>query len=114
MVVWLRSEVSLHKGIKSRITAILVILLKHIFLKITVLITLKVVNRPNNLQQEICPCRYFFKFVFAIICHKKVFRSKKVGVYFYTMSDRTFKVIAAFAGKSLHNMLLFKTLIKLR
>ena len=48
MVVWLRSEVSLHKGIKSRITAILVIFLKHIFLKITVLITLKVVNRPNK------------------------------------------------------------------
>ena len=38
----------LHEGIKSRITAIFVIFLKHIFLKITVSITLKVVNRPNK------------------------------------------------------------------
>ena len=37
-----------HKGIKSRITAIFVIFLKHIFLKITVSISLKVVNRPNK------------------------------------------------------------------
>ena len=38
----------LHKGIKSKITAIFVIFLKHIFLKITVSINLKVVNRPNK------------------------------------------------------------------
>ena len=47
---WSALEVKclLHKGIKSRITAIFVIFLKHIFLKITVSITLTVVNRRNK------------------------------------------------------------------
>ena len=58
----------LHKGIKSRIAAIFVIFLKHIFLKINVSITLKVVNRPKKFVLVAIFLNYFF----AIICHKKV------------------------------------------
>ena len=60
----------LHKGIKSRIAAIFVLFLKHIFLKITVSINLKVANRPNKkfvLVAIFLNCFFFF----AIICHKK-------------------------------------------
>ena len=59
-----------HKGIKSRITAIFVIFLKLIFLKITVSITFKVVNRPY--KNFFLVAIFLDCFFFAIICHKKV------------------------------------------
>ena len=48
MVVCLRSEVFLQKGIKLRIATIFVTFLKHIFLKITVSMSLMGMNRPNK------------------------------------------------------------------
>ena len=61
MVVCLRSEVPFaYKGIKSRITAIFVISLKHIFLKITVSITLKVVNRLSKKFVLVAIFLFFF------------------------------------------------------
>ena len=67
-----------HKGIKSRITAIFVIFLRHIFLKITVSITLKFVNRPNK---KFVLVAIFKNCFFAIICHKKVVYLLKLAPY---------------------------------
>ena len=72
----------LHKGIKSRITAIFVIFLKHIFLKITVSITLKVVNRPNK---KFVLFAIFLNCCFAIICHKKSRLFGQIGLIFENM-----------------------------
>ena len=58
----------LHKDIKSRTTAIFVIFLKRIFLKIPVSFTLRVVNRPNK---KFVLVTIFFILFFAIICYKK-------------------------------------------
>ena len=68
----------LHKGIKSRTTAIFVIFLKRIFLKITVSITLKVVNRLNNKSVLVT------NLLFAIIFHKKVIYLVKLAPYLKT------------------------------